>query len=286
MGPLEGIKIVELAGIGPGPMAAMLLADLGATVLWIERRDAVELGVQRPLQFDLLLPEPAGHRTESEAGGRQRACSAADRKRRRPDRRLPARRRRADGARAGSVPRTQSPARLRTHNGVGPNRPARARRRIRSELHRADWHPRQIGRHGQPPTIPLNLVGDFGGGGLYLALGMLAGILEARQSGHRQVVDAAIVDGAASLAASTIGMHAAGMLQPERGTNMLDSGAYFYDVYACADGKWISVATRQGDPAFSAYRRQRSCGPRHFVRRPALHAGRCRDGICRWTRRR
>lgn len=101
----------------------------------------------------------------------------------------------------------------------------------------------RIGRRDQPPTVPLNLVGDFGGGGLYLALGMLAGILETRQSGHGQVVDAAIVDGAVSLAASTVGLHAAGMLQAERGTNVLDSGAYFYDVYAYADGKWISVAT-------------------------------------------
>ncbi len=103
----------------------------------------------------------------------------------------------------------------------------------------------KIGRQGQPPTPPLNLVGDFGGGGLYLALGMLAGILEARQSGQGQVVDAAIVDGTAALAASTIGMHMAGLLG-ERGTNVLDAGAYFYDVYPCADGKWVSVAPIEG----------------------------------------
>jgi alpha-methylacyl-CoA racemase len=100
-----------------------------------------------------------------------------------------------------------------------------------------DW----IGREGTPPTPPLNMVGDYGGGGLYLALGMLAALLEARTSGHGQVVDAAIVDGTASLATSLFGMHAAGMLG-ERGTNILDSGAPFYEVYQCADNKWISIA--------------------------------------------
>jgi len=99
-----------------------------------------------------------------------------------------------------------------------------------------------IGRRGQPPVPPLNLVGDFGGGSMYLALGVLAGLLEARQSGKGQVVDAAIVDGVASLATSLFGLHAAGLWAGARGENILDSGAYFYDVYQCADDKWISVA--------------------------------------------
>ncbi len=243
MGPLEGIKIVELAGIGPGPMAAMLLADLGATVLRIERREAVELGVQRPLQFDLLL--------------RNRQVIALNLKQA-EDNALALRLiENADGLIEGFRPGVAE--RL----GLGPDECLERNRRLvygritgwgqTGPLAQAAGHDLnyialtgildRIGRRGQPPTIPLNLVGDFGGGGLYLALGMLAGILEARQSGHGQVVDAAIVDGAASLAASTIGMHAAGMLQPERGTNVLDSGAYFYDVYGCADGKWISIAT-------------------------------------------
>jgi len=243
VGPLEGIKVVELAGIGPGPMAAMLLADLGATVLRIERREAVELGVRRLLQFDLLL--------------RNRQVIALNLKQA-EDNALALRLiENADGLIEGFRPGVAE--RL----GLGPDACFERNRRLvygritgwgqTGPLAQAAGHDLnyialtgildRIGRRGQPPTIPLNLVGDFGGGGLYLALGMLAGILEARQSGQGQVVDAAIVDGAASLATSTIGMYAAGMLQPEHGTNVLDSGAYFYDVYRCADGKWISIAT-------------------------------------------
>jgi crotonobetainyl-CoA:carnitine CoA-transferase CaiB-like acyl-CoA transferase len=103
-----------------------------------------------------------------------------------------------------------------------------------------------IGRRGAPPTPPLNLVADFGGGALYLALGVLAAIIEARSSGAGQVVDAAMVDGAASLMTSHYGMHAAGLLRPERGMNSTDSGAYYYDAYECADGLWISVAAIEG----------------------------------------
>lgn len=243
MGPLQGIKIVELAGIGPGPMAAMLLADLGATVLRIERRKSVELGVKRPLRFDLLL--------------RNRQVIALNLKQ--PEDHALALRLigNADGLIEGFRPGVAE------RMGLGPDACLERNPRLvygritgwgqTGPLAQAAGHDLnyialtgildRIGRRDQPPTVPLNLVGDFGGGGLYLALGMLAGILETRQSGHGQVVDAAIVDGAVSLAASTVGLHAAGMLQPERGTNALDSGAYFYDVYACADGKWISVAT-------------------------------------------
>ncbi|MCY1519027.1 Acetyl-CoA:oxalate CoA-transferase [compost metagenome] len=98
-----------------------------------------------------------------------------------------------------------------------------------------------IGRAGQPPTPPLALVGDFGGGGPYLALGILAAIIEARQSGKGQVVDAAVMDGVASMATAFFGLAASGAWQPQRGTNILDSGAPFYDVYPCADGQWLSV---------------------------------------------
>jgi len=98
-----------------------------------------------------------------------------------------------------------------------------------------------IGRQGAPPSIPLNLVGDYAGGSLYLALGLLSAIIEARTSGHGQVVDAAIVDGTASLATTFFGMLAAGMLRGDRGANATDSGSHFYDVYECADGQWISV---------------------------------------------
>jgi crotonobetainyl-CoA:carnitine CoA-transferase CaiB-like acyl-CoA transferase len=103
-----------------------------------------------------------------------------------------------------------------------------------------------IGRAGQAPTPPLNLVGDFGGGALYLALGMLAAMLEARGSGQGQVVDAAIVDGTASLATSLYGLHAGGLLDARRGHNVLDAGAPYYEVYECADGRWLSVAPIEG----------------------------------------
>jgi len=103
-----------------------------------------------------------------------------------------------------------------------------------------------IGRAGGPPVPPLNMLGDYAGGSLYLALGLLAGIIEAKCSGKGQVVDAAIVDGTASLMAAAFGLHAGGLFNLERGTNMLDSGAYFYDVYQCSDGKWVSVAAIEG----------------------------------------
>ncbi len=98
-----------------------------------------------------------------------------------------------------------------------------------------------MGREGQAPTMPLNILGDYAGGSLYLAFGLLAGILEARGSGKGQVVDAAMVDGVASLMTVTMGLHAAGMIDGQRGTNLLDSGAPFYEVYECADGKYITV---------------------------------------------
>jgi alpha-methylacyl-CoA racemase len=103
-----------------------------------------------------------------------------------------------------------------------------------------------FGREGQPPTPPLNLIGDFGGGALYLAFGIVCGILEAQRSGRGQVVDAAMVDGAASLMTGFFGMMAAGLASHERGTNILDTGAHFYEVYQCADGRWISVAAIEG----------------------------------------
>jgi crotonobetainyl-CoA:carnitine CoA-transferase CaiB-like acyl-CoA transferase len=107
-----------------------------------------------------------------------------------------------------------------------------------------------IGRAGQPPTPPLNIVGDYGGGALYLALGLVAALFEARRSGVGQVVDAAMVDGAASLMAKACGSFAAGQMTMERGTNVLDSGAPFYDAYECADGRWIAVGAIE--PQFHA----------------------------------
>jgi len=107
-----------------------------------------------------------------------------------------------------------------------------------------------IGRRDAAPSIPLNLIGDCGGGALYLAMGLLAALLEARGSGKGQVVDAAIVDGTASLATTLFGMHAGGIWRAQRGSNFTDSGSHFYEVYECADGKWLSVAALE--PKFYA----------------------------------
>lgn len=242
MGPLAGLKVVELAGIGPGPMCAMLLADLGATVLRIDRAQAVDLGVPRPRRYNVLL--------------RSRKAIALDLKR--ADaielvlRLVAGSDALIEGYRPGVMERL----------GLGPEvclarNPKLVYGRMtgwgrEGPLAQAAGHDlnyisltgalNAIGRKGGPPTPPLTLVGDYGGGSLYLAFGILAGIIEARGSGKGQVVDAAIVDGAASLMSSAYGMFAAGLFNPERGTNVLDSGAPFYDVYECADGKWVSVA--------------------------------------------
>lgn len=241
MGPLHGIKVVELAGIGPGPMAAMMLADLGATVLRIERDEPADLGVKRPARYNLLL--------------RNRKSIALDLKKPEAVEQVLQFVDSADALIEGFRPGVTE--RL----GLGPEVCLKRNPRLiygritgwgqTGPLAHAAGHDINyialtgvldaIGRKGQGPSIPLALVGDFSGGALYLVIGVLAGILEARQSGKGQVVDAAIVDGTASMATPFYGLFAAGMWKNERGSNFLDSGAPFYDVYECADGQWISV---------------------------------------------
>lgn len=200
MGPLAGIKIIEIAGLGPCPMCAMLLAELGATVLRIDRKEPVELGLSRPLRFDLLRRSrksiPLDLKSPDATELVLQLVEGADAL--------------IEGFRPGVAERL----------GLGPERCLERNSRLvygrvtgwgqSGPLKDAAGHDlnyiaitgvlNAIGRRGQPPSIPLNLVGDFGGGALYLALGVVAGILEARQSGRGQVVDAAMVDGAASLA--------------------------------------------------------------------------------------
>ncbi|RYZ13000.1 MAG: CoA transferase [Comamonadaceae bacterium] len=240
-GPLAGVRVIELAGIGPGPMAAMLLADLGAQVLRIERATAADLGVKRPLRFNLLM--------------RNRKAIALDLK---DPQAVALVLELLDGADAlieGFRPGVTE------RMGLGPE-PCLARNprlvygRITGwgqtgTLAQAAGHDINyisltgaldaIGREGQPPSVPLALVGDFGGGAMYLAMGLLAGIIEARSSGRGQVVDAAIVDGAAHMATAFFGLQAAGLWQGGRGENILDGGAPFYDTYECADGRRISI---------------------------------------------
>jgi alpha-methylacyl-CoA racemase len=240
-GPLRGVRIIEFAGAGPGPMAAMLLADLGATVLRIERREPVELGVKRPRQYDLLLRNRSSIALDLKDS---RAVSMALKLIGKADALI-------EGFRPGVMERL----------GLGPDICLEHNRRLvygritgwgqTGPLAQTAGHDlgyiaitgvlHAIGRRDAAPAVPLNLIGDFAGGGLYLVMGLLAALLEARSSGHGQVVDAAIVDGTASLATTFFGMQAAGMLKPERGANLTDSGSHFYDVYECADGAWISV---------------------------------------------
>ena len=246
MGPLAGVKVVELAGIGPGPMCAMLLADLGATVIRIDRKQPVELGTARPLRYNLLLRNRRSIAVDlKQADARELVLKLVGR---------------ADALIEGFRPGVAE--RL----GLGPDACLARNARLvygrmtgwgqEGPLAHAAGHDlnyialtgalHAIGREGEAPTPPLNLLGDYAGGSLYLAMGILAAIIEARQSGKGQIVDAAIVDGTASLMTSMYGLFGAGLTSLERGTNVLDSGAYYYDVYRCADGEWVSVAPIEG----------------------------------------
>ncbi len=243
MGPLEGLTIIELAGIGPGPFCAMMLSDMGAEVIRVDRAGSVQGGDpdnpprdvlnrgRRSIGVDLKNPEgvEAILRVVEQADGL------------------------IEGFRPGVTERL----------GIGPDDCAARNKRLvygrmtgwgqDGPYASAAGHDinyislagalEPIGRAGEAPVPPLNLVGDFGGGGMYLAFGMVCGILEAQRSGQGQVVDAAMVDGAASLMNMFWTMKAAGLWEPERGTNMLDSGAHFYDVYECADGTYVSIGS-------------------------------------------
>lgn len=242
MGPLHGLKVVEFAGIGPGPMAAMLLADMGATVLRIERKEQVALGVPRPLRYDLLLRNRRSVPLDLKQPG---TVDFALDLVRQSDVLI-------EGFRPGVMERlglgpevclTQNPGliygRITGWGQTGPMAQAVGHDLNYIALTGALY---AIGRAGQAPAPPINLLGDFGGGTLYLVMGILAALHSRHASGQGQVVDAAIVDGVASLMTQPHGSLAAGVIGTERGTNPTDSGAPFYDAYACADGGWVSLA--------------------------------------------
>lgn len=241
MGPLEQIKVVELAGIGPGPMCAMLLSDMGAEVIRITRLSSSGLGIPVPARFDLLargrlqvpvdLHRPEGVELVLRLVGNADAL--------------------IEGFRPGVMERM----------GLGPDECLRRNPRLvygrmtgwgqEGPLAQAAGHDinyialsgalHSFGRKGEPPLPPLNLVGDFGGGALYLAFGLVCGILNAKLSGQGQVVDAAMVDGASSLMTMFYGLKAMGVWSQARGENLLDTGAHFYEVYETADGKFVTV---------------------------------------------
>jgi alpha-methylacyl-CoA racemase len=254
-GPLAGVRVVELAGIGPGPFCAMVLADLGADVLRVDRprlgAASAESGAEgNPNAWDVLNRNRRGIAVDLRAeGGAEFVRGLAEQ---------------ADvlveGYRPGVAERL----------GLGPDdlaavNPGLVYGRMTGWGQEGPMAPRaghdlnylalsgglaHIGRAGQPPTPPLNLVADFGGGGMLLAMGILAALVERATSGQGQVVDAAMVDGAALLMAPLFGAWSSGFWSAERGTNLLDSGAPFYDVYECADGGWLAVGALE--PQFYA----------------------------------
>jgi alpha-methylacyl-CoA racemase len=240
-GPLEGIRVVELAGIGPGPYTCMLLADAGADVLRVDRATGNAPAPSAGPHWDLL--------------NRSRRSVAVNLKD-------------ADGVRlvldlvaqADGLVEGWRPG-VAERLGVGPDACTERNPRLvygrmtgwgqDGPLASAAGHDINyialagalwpIGRVGERPVPPLNLVGDFGGGGMLLAFGMCAAMLEAQRSGKGQVVDAAMVDGAASLLTMTFAFRQLGLWTEGRGVNVLDTGAPFYEVYDTSDGKWFSV---------------------------------------------
>ena len=243
MGPLEGVRILEIAGIGPGPFAGMMLCDMGADVTRVDRADRVKGGDPDDPPKDVLargrrsvavdLKNPDGIETVLQMVEQADVI--------------------IEGFRPGVMERL----------GLGPDICLERNPRIifgrmtgwgqEGPMAHAAGHDINyialtgaldaIGRRGEVPVPPLNLVGDFGGGGMLLAYGIVCALVERSVSNKGQVVDAAMVDGASSLMAMLYSMKAMGIWNAERGSNMLDSGAHFYDAYETSDGKYVSIGS-------------------------------------------
>ena len=239
MGPLKGLKIIEMAGIGPGPFCGMVLADLGAKIIRVDRASAIGTGSKqdaanrgkRSIAIDL----------KSEEGVEVvlKLVETADAI--------------FEGFRPGVMERL----------GLGPDVCSQRNERIvfgrmtgwgqEGPLANAAGHDinyisltgalAAIGRPGSPPVPPLNLIGDFGGGGMLLALGLVAALLESKESKKGQVVDAAMTDGSALLMTMIYTMQSSGVWKTSMGSNLLDGGSHFYDTYECKDGKFISIGS-------------------------------------------
>jgi len=243
-GPLAGYKIIEIAGIGPGPFAAMMLCDMGAEVVRVERVQAVRDATSGNANWDVMqrgrkniaidLKQPDGVEALLQLVERADAL--------------------IEGFRPGVMERL----------GVGPDICLARNKKLvfgrmtgwgqdgpyaNSAGHDINYIAlagalAHFGRAGEAPVPPLNMVGDFGGGGMLLAYGVVCALLEAQRSGAGQVVDAAMVDGSAILMSMFWGFKNIGMHDENaRGTNMLDTGAHFYDVYKCSDGKYVSIGS-------------------------------------------
>lgn len=239
MGPLAGIKVIEMAGIGPGPFAGMLLADMGAEVIVVERKadpnkkrlpDCSRRGKR---SIALNLKSETGISTLLQLVKKADVLFEGFR----PD----------VMERLGIGPEVclaQNPklvyGRMTGWGQTGPLAKAAGHDINYISLSGALY---AMGRKGENPVPPLNLVGDYGGGGMFLVTGILAALIEAKSSGKGQVVDAAMTEGSAILMAMFNSLHAMGMWSVERGVNLLDTGAHFYDVYETKDGKYVSIGS-------------------------------------------
>ena len=285
-GPLSGLKVVEFAGIGPGPFCGMLLSDLGADVVRIDRK-----GAGRGSRTDITSRGRRSVAMDLKSPAAVEAClklfEGADAV--------------FEGFRPGVMERL----------GLGPDVALKRNPKLvygrmtgwgqTGPYANAAGHDMNyiaisgaLGAIGtaEKPIPPLNLVGDFGGGALYLAFGLLAGVIHARASGQGQVIDCAMSDGAASLMAMFYGMKAAGVWTDQRRSNLLDGGAHFYDTYQCADGEWIAIGSIEPqfyalllektgitDPAFKA-QMDRGQWPALREKLAAAIAGKTRDEWC------
>jgi alpha-methylacyl-CoA racemase len=240
MGPLEGVKVIEVGGIGPGPFCGMMLSDMGAEIVRVERKGQFMLADPK---FDVLTR----NRRSIEIDLRKEEGVAAVLKMVEQ----------ADALQEGFRPGVMEKL------GLGPDVCLKTNPRLvygrmtgwgqEGPLAKVAGHDinyislsgalHAIGRKGETPVPPLNLVGDFGGGGMMLAFGIVCALFETQKSGKGQVVDAAMIDGSAALMAIIYGLKAAGLWTDDRGTNLLDGAAHFYDTYETADGKYVSIGS-------------------------------------------
>jgi alpha-methylacyl-CoA racemase len=243
MGPLAGIRVLEFESIGPAPFAGMLLADMGADVLVIDRPANTDLGLKRERWYDVMM---RGKRSVTLDLKKKESAEAALQLLTRADCLI-------EGMRPGVMERLGlGPQRVLERNpklvygrmtGWGQDGPLapRAGHDINYIALAGVLH--AFGRKGEAPVPPLNLVGDFGGGGMLLGFGVACALLEAARSGRGQVVDAAMVEGASLLGAMFAGFLKAGSWSEARGENILDTGAPWYNVYETKDGKHISIGS-------------------------------------------
>ncbi len=286
-GPLSGLRIIELAGIGPGPFAGMMLADHGAEVIRVDRPGA-RIDMRDPLLrsrtlIGVDLKSPDGVALVRDL------CRTADGL--------------IEGFRPGVTERLGlGPDVLLADNpklvygrmtGWGQTGPyaAAAGHDINYIALAGALH--AFGRAGEKPTPPINMVGDFGGGGMMLAFGMVSALLHAGRTGEGQVIDAAMTDGTAVLMSMIWGFRANGIWSDDRGTNLLDTGAHFYDTYETADGNWLSIGSIEpqfyaelrrltgldADPAFDAQMDRAAWQPLK-AKLAALFLTRTRDEWC------